>query len=663
MVEHTKGTPAPLAFINSMFRSGSTFIYHAFKQSGQLKVFHEPFHEVLASILDGSVVVNEESIRQMRGKLRHDFLESSYFDEFLPVMEEMKGAFAASFAYQDFFSRAGTSKPKLKGYIDLLAGAYDTPVILQCTRTWGRLNWLAENYPNAMHIALIRNPWSQWYSYKVDRYIDSSTRVILSAPNLPMELAAVCQTYDWAAPNVSPSELFAYFLSHPISPDTNYGLFFCTWAYAYKELVASSRLVLDMDALSKDKACINDAEKRLSALGIDGIDLGNLHLLRQGLDRSELDRFERIEDSVISHFAPQDQKILSDYLDSSRRQEVGMKVSSADRKRQKALRADLNTLERTHANMASEGIPSKTRGELAIDLQKVEGLLEAIEEGIKGRLAGVDAGIHDRLQSVDLGLKHRFSSLDDALEGRIARLEATIQNAELQLSDAMRFPSAEIAESISSLGRQFRDSSDRNNDAFARLETLYGSSEGSAAEIANLKAEISSRTTEIANLKGEISSRTIEIANLNGEITSRKTEIADLKSIVADSAAEIVSLKNEASDRTTEIAILKAEMQARIAELDRLTSLIDGVMEDAKHRESALGRQSLELIALQQKLEARAKLHGHYELKLEEANKQAREFARTRKALDTIVNSKSWKLTSPLRSMATFLRRRYRVDI
>ena len=83
-------------FIHSLFRSGSTFFYHAIKRTGRFHIYHEPFHEIIGSLsTEWEDIANRTN--QLKDLLRHDFLEGGYFDEYARLLDEIKRTFNSGY--------------------------------------------------------------------------------------------------------------------------------------------------------------------------------------------------------------------------------------------------------------------------------------------------------------------------------------------------------------------------------------------------------------------------------------------------------------------------------------------------------------------------------------------------------------------------------------
>lgn len=337
---HSRTTSRRIVFVHSLFRSGSTYFYCALKRTGLCHVYHEPLHEILSSLSSGASDALNDHKEGLRSKLRHGFLSGGYFDEYAPIMPAINKTFKPQFSFELFFLGADTSSPDLKSYLDTLINGGGTNPVFQCTRTFGRIGWLRANYA-CSQVFLLRNPWDQWFSYKVDDYIAATPRLILSQNNLPPVLNEIVRIKDVAplqGEDTQAKLIYAY--THPFAPDVDYFLFFSLWLYAHILGLTECDVIVDMDEASENAAYREKALQNLARIGLESVDLGDAHLHRAAFDKREQGFYGLMESQVIDIFRKHDTvdkaalDCVCEYLDRNRgvtfvsRENTGIRVSS-----------------------------------------------------------------------------------------------------------------------------------------------------------------------------------------------------------------------------------------------------------------------------------------------------------------------------------------------
>ena len=311
----------PVTFVHSLFRSGSTYFYNALKRTENFHSYHEPMHEVIASLHNSW---DELACRKDRmiSLLRHDFLVGGYFDEFSYLLPSIKKMFDTKFSFDYYFMGYGDKADDLKAYIDLLVDSAPKAPILQCTRTCGRIAWLKQNY-KSNHIFLFRNPWDQWFSYKVDAYITTTPRLIYSQGNTPAVLKAIFEA-SGASPLIgcNTQEKVSYGIAHPLSPIQDYFLFFGLWLYSFICSARDSNVIIDMDLLSSSEAYKSETLGNLSKIGISSIDFSDAKVHRAVFDIRERGSYRRTEDQIIEIYRQHGISIgpAGEYLESARQE-------------------------------------------------------------------------------------------------------------------------------------------------------------------------------------------------------------------------------------------------------------------------------------------------------------------------------------------------------
>ena len=308
-------------FVHSLFRSGSTYIYNALKRAGKFHIYHEPMHEVIASLPSSWDELGSRK-DQLKSTLRHDFLVGGYFDEFSHLLSSIKKTFDPKFGFDYYFMDAGDKASDLKAYIDLLMASASKPPVLQCTRTCGRISWLKENY-KSNHIFLLRNPWDQWYSYKVDPYIATTPRIIYSQSNSPAVLKAVFEA-SGAFPLMGrdTQEKVVYGFKRPLDPDQDYFLFFGLWLHSFVCGERDCDIFIDMDELSASEAYRAECLAKLDGIGIKSIDFSDANLHRSVFADREQAGFRMAEEQVLEIYRQHGISVASirKYLEEARQE-------------------------------------------------------------------------------------------------------------------------------------------------------------------------------------------------------------------------------------------------------------------------------------------------------------------------------------------------------
>lgn len=128
--------------------------------------FYEPLSDVLASLRPNTLPLHNAAT----WRSGHDFLHRPYFAEFRQLLASggagVRG-YHASFATQDFFASPDAALPELRNYLRLLLATAERrneqPVLKFC-RSLGRVGWMQQHFPEAVHVVVLRNPLTQFES-------------------------------------------------------------------------------------------------------------------------------------------------------------------------------------------------------------------------------------------------------------------------------------------------------------------------------------------------------------------------------------------------------------------------------------------------------------------------------------------------------------------
>lgn len=152
-------------FLHTGWRTAGTWVWSRFRALPEVRAYYEPFHEVLASPR-----AQLASLRADAWDSGHPHLEKPYYDEYLSLMPEQATGVAhhdPAFDLDRFTPLDAGMQQRLRRYLDTLLKAaqqHDQVAVLKFCRSMGRLPWLAQAYPDALHVAVVRNPAAQWAS-------------------------------------------------------------------------------------------------------------------------------------------------------------------------------------------------------------------------------------------------------------------------------------------------------------------------------------------------------------------------------------------------------------------------------------------------------------------------------------------------------------------
>lgn len=150
-------------FIHGGWRSTGTWIWSEFRSRPDVAGFYEPLHELLKDIkLEG---IRSESASDWDS--RHPD-GPPYFEEFTPLLRKRGIAgYHRSFAFDRFFLERDERETRLQAYvsslIELAHRSGKLPVLKFC-RSQGRVAWMRAHFPSALHVAVLRDPLTQWNS-------------------------------------------------------------------------------------------------------------------------------------------------------------------------------------------------------------------------------------------------------------------------------------------------------------------------------------------------------------------------------------------------------------------------------------------------------------------------------------------------------------------
>jgi hypothetical protein len=282
-------SPPKAVFLHAGYRTAGTWLWSCFRSLDDVVAFYEPLHEMLATI-DPKILASSTASSWRSG---HPNLDAPYFAEFAGLLRSNVAGvpgYDVRFAI-DTFEETPSASPEileaLEAYVNgLIRVAQErggVPVFKFC-RSLGRLPWFRSTFPDAVHIAVGKNPISQWQScwqlfarhrnahFVADSFAvlslteqDPVTRVVIDAlkvelPQLPQQptgseaatLTTCLDFYRQHVARVSPASCYRAFLAH--------------WLLASRHAVTHAHALFDCDLAASSPAYTQAAERWIAEL-------------------------------------------------------------------------------------------------------------------------------------------------------------------------------------------------------------------------------------------------------------------------------------------------------------------------------------------------------------------------------------------------------------
>jgi len=287
----------PPIFIHSLFRSGSTYIFDVFRRlKSEFFCFQEPLHEqtLFANNNPSSLLTNYG--REHALHLRHSLMFGDYFKELEFLWPIWQNKIKELSIYDAYFS-TDTESVGIAFWESLIVAAPGRPVFQEC-RTSGRIR-VIKNHLGGSHIYLWRNPWDQYWSYKVTPYFDITNQLILNARHAPKpiklmvsELKLDCFTGE------SISDAFTFYNSNLLASEERYLCFYMLWCLGLQEGMKYADLLLNIDHLSASNEYKKEIVAMLEDIGVSGIDLSDCKIPQAIYSETEQAFFIKQEEKV-----------------------------------------------------------------------------------------------------------------------------------------------------------------------------------------------------------------------------------------------------------------------------------------------------------------------------------------------------------------------------
>jgi len=298
-------------FLHTGWRTRGTWIWSRFRALADTTCFYEPLAEELARLSPAAI----EAVHPESWPSGHSRLQQPYFTEFRPLLKTVaRGVlhYDPAFAVTGFFAEPDAAMPDLRDYIELLlwtARAEGGQPVLKFCRSLGRIGWMQRNFPQAIHIALIRSPLAQFISAQRqfqrhdNLYFLAMPLLLLAMHRDVADVAAAVRHLAVALPSlpsgVSVRASLAACTAHlrRSEPLAWYRGFLAFWMVTAASIPDTTDLIIDSDLLTNSADYRRQCEIDLATLTgrtVDlGVPLGGAYrdasmLATSGLGRAEL---------------------------------------------------------------------------------------------------------------------------------------------------------------------------------------------------------------------------------------------------------------------------------------------------------------------------------------------------------------------------------------
>lgn len=281
-------------FIHAGLRSGSSYFWGKFRQASSVMAFYEPFSEDLGRMSEAFLRTHGPST----WKSGHAQTEP-YYLEYAPLLMENGGirGFDPSFSYSNYF-RTDDSLPDQKQYLesllDLAESAHGRPVLGFC-RSLGRAPWLKREFPEALHLVMIRNPVHQWMSGYQFHKSTGNPYFLLNPVN--------CARHPGDNPHMQRvHEKLSEEIQRDSFPlDLLYALFLYVYVSGILAALPYADLVVDMDLLSDSFVYRSLIERRIHGLTGLALDFSDCRIANRTTTEPPID-FQRLNHAVLEDF-------------------------------------------------------------------------------------------------------------------------------------------------------------------------------------------------------------------------------------------------------------------------------------------------------------------------------------------------------------------------
>jgi len=281
-------------FIHSLFRAGSTYLFNVFRRSPNgYFAYQEPLHEIAILARDEPERLLQDHGDEKVSLLRHPRIDAAYYKELHEVWPAWQDCLTEAAVYENYFAPDGADIG-IDYWRVLAAVAKGRPVFQEC-RTAARIAAIRQQL-DGFHVYLWRNPWDQWWSYKVAGYFDAANQMIVHAACPPAPVAALLD--DLRLPAYGPGDVvgaMSFYLARPMTSEQSYLVFYLLWCLGLQHGQAHAGLLLNVDRLSDSDIYRRDVLAQLERSEIGGLDFSDCSMPQSRYSETERSWFSALE--------------------------------------------------------------------------------------------------------------------------------------------------------------------------------------------------------------------------------------------------------------------------------------------------------------------------------------------------------------------------------
>jgi len=245
--------PHPV-FIHSLWRTGSTYIWNKFRESGGFYTYYEPFNEQY--LWNTRENFETEFGGGKAAEMSHPELSNNYAHEFPIYSNGGVPLFRKSFSYDDYCLEAGQDAPHLERYVGMLARYAPRRPVFQFCRSTLRAGWLRDKF-NSVNIYILRSPRDQWESYLSfkSNYFNIASFIIAGKNGSSRLIAPLTDSVH--IPYFDDDDLgreYAFYseVTGGRTLPEQYFVFYYMWLVSLLCALPVCNIVMDMDLVSED---------------------------------------------------------------------------------------------------------------------------------------------------------------------------------------------------------------------------------------------------------------------------------------------------------------------------------------------------------------------------------------------------------------------------